>query len=120
MKACQILTVLFLTISALAKCPDKIELESIKGKISFCQTSDGIVISENCYIDKACDWKAELTKIQKITPSEEQLMGGKNLDSVKCSLAGKVVHLFRDKQKNEQTFCEILPGKFLDVSAFSN
>jgi len=120
MKACQILTVLFLTFSALANCPDKIVLESIKGKVSFCQTSEGLVISENCYVDKTCNWTEEITKIQKITPSEDQLVGGKNPDSVKCSLAGKVVHLFRDQKKNEQTFCEIMPGKFLDVNAFSN
>jgi len=120
MRLFQILVLLTYSFSALANCPDKIELESIKGKISFCQTSDGIAISENCYIDKSCDWKAELTKIKQVTPSEEQLVMGKNPDSVKCSLAGKVVHLFRDKQKNEQTFCEILPGKFLDVTAFSN
>jgi len=120
MKTFQIFFALIFSFTALSNCPDKIELESIKGKINFCQTSDEIVISENCYTDKACDWKAELTKIKQLTPSEEQLVMGKNPDSVRCSLAGKVVHLFRDKQKNEQTFCEISPGKFLDTSAFSN
>jgi hypothetical protein len=112
-----LLLLLLFPLSVLADCPDVIQLQGLKSKVNFCHSKEGLV-SENCYQDKSCDWKGQLQTIKKIVPTEEQLTMGKNPNSVKCSLAGKMVHLFRDNKDNEQTFCEIFPHKFLDVAAF--
>jgi hypothetical protein len=115
----KITLVLFLTsLATHASCPDQVQLLSMNNKVTFCQTQDGSLISKNCFEDKRCNWKEELETIRKIRLTEGQLVMGKNPNSVKCTVAGKVVHLFRDQKNNEQTFCEISTGHFLDVASF--
>lgn len=107
-------------VFATTNCPKEHSLKNFKESVNFCISSEGHVVSKNCYVDSTCKWREDIKAIKAFIVSEQDLSGGKNPLSKKCDLAEREISIFRDKAGNEQTFCELTEGRYFSTTSLED
>lgn len=96
-------------------CPESMVLTKQEQKIEICISGE-VSISRSCYEDAKCNWRKEIEELKKVRPTISDLSGGKNPLSAKCTLSDHTVHILRDSEGHEQSFCEFAPGKYVSTA----